>query len=109
MYLKDTGWEGMNWIHLAQDRNKWQALATKVMNCYIIVKFGSSFHLLFILFQGIYQPSQTTEYNEDSQGESFDFLSRLCHEWENAAKLPADLGVRQVTVRAGNVPITVSS
>jgi hypothetical protein len=32
MYLKDTGWEGMNWIHLAQDRNKWQALATKVMN-----------------------------------------------------------------------------
>ena len=31
-YLKDTGWEGMNWIHLAQDRNKWQALATKVLN-----------------------------------------------------------------------------
>lgn len=50
---------------------------------------------------GIYQPSQTAEYNEESQGESFDFLSRLCHEWENAAKLPANLGVRQVTVRAG--------
>lgn len=50
---------------------------------------------------GIYQPSQTAEYSEDSQGESFDFLSRLCHEWENAAKLPANLGVRQVTVRAG--------
>jgi len=32
MCLKDTGWKGMNWIHLAQDRNKWQALATKVMN-----------------------------------------------------------------------------
>lgn len=75
----------------------------------IIVKFGSSFYLLFISFQGIYQPSQTTEYDEDSQGESFDFLSRLCHEWENAAKLPASLGVRQVIVRAGNVPITESS
>jgi len=32
VYLKDTGWEGMNWIHLAWDRNKWQALANKVMN-----------------------------------------------------------------------------
>lgn len=50
---------------------------------------------------GIYQPSQTTEYSEDSHGESFDFLSRLCQEWENAAKLPAHLGVRQVTVRSG--------
>jgi hypothetical protein len=26
------GWENMNWIHLAQDRNKWQALVTTVMN-----------------------------------------------------------------------------
>lgn len=50
---------------------------------------------------GIYEPSQTTEYNEGSHGESFDFLSKLCQEWESAAKLPAHLGVRQVIVRSG--------
>jgi len=26
------GWEGLNWIHLAQDRDKWQALVNTVMN-----------------------------------------------------------------------------
>jgi hypothetical protein len=22
--LRETGWRGMNWIHLAQDRDKWK-------------------------------------------------------------------------------------
>jgi hypothetical protein len=30
--LKEIKWEGMDWIHLAKDRNEWWALATKVMN-----------------------------------------------------------------------------
>jgi hypothetical protein len=25
-------WEGVNWIHLAQDRDKWQAVVNTVMN-----------------------------------------------------------------------------
>jgi hypothetical protein len=30
MDLKETGWEGMGWIHMAQDRGKWQAAVTTV-------------------------------------------------------------------------------
>jgi hypothetical protein len=30
--LRETGWDGMNWIILAQDRNLWRALVNTVMN-----------------------------------------------------------------------------
>jgi hypothetical protein len=32
MDLKETGWDGMDWIDLAQDRDKWRALVNTVMN-----------------------------------------------------------------------------
>jgi hypothetical protein len=32
MDLKETGWEGMDWIHLAQDRDPWRALVNTVTN-----------------------------------------------------------------------------
>jgi hypothetical protein len=32
MYLKEIGWKDVNWIHLAQDRDKWLALVNMVMN-----------------------------------------------------------------------------
>jgi len=32
MNLREVGWEGMNWIDLAQDRDSWQALVNVVMN-----------------------------------------------------------------------------
>jgi hypothetical protein len=32
MDLKAIGWEGVEWIHLAQDRDKWRALVSTVMN-----------------------------------------------------------------------------
>jgi hypothetical protein len=28
----ETGWEGVDWTHLAQDRDKWQAVVNTVMN-----------------------------------------------------------------------------
>jgi hypothetical protein len=31
MDLREVGWEGMDWIRLAQDRNQWQALVNMVM------------------------------------------------------------------------------
>ena len=31
MYLQEVGW-GMDWIHLAQDRDEWQALVKAVKN-----------------------------------------------------------------------------
>jgi hypothetical protein len=32
MDLRETGWDGMDWIDLAQDRDKWRALVNTVMN-----------------------------------------------------------------------------
>jgi len=32
MDLQDVGCEGMNWIELAQDRDRWRAIMTEVMN-----------------------------------------------------------------------------
>jgi hypothetical protein len=30
--LREIGWKGVDWIHLAQDRDQWQALVNTVMN-----------------------------------------------------------------------------
>jgi hypothetical protein len=30
--LREIGWDGMDWIALAQDRDQWRALVKKVMN-----------------------------------------------------------------------------
>jgi hypothetical protein len=32
MDLREIGWEGMDWIDLAQDRDQWRALVNAVMN-----------------------------------------------------------------------------
>jgi hypothetical protein len=32
MDLGETGWDGMDWIDLAQDRDQWKALVDTVMN-----------------------------------------------------------------------------
>jgi hypothetical protein len=31
--LREVGWGGVDWIHLAQDRDQWRALANTVINC----------------------------------------------------------------------------
>jgi hypothetical protein len=35
MDLRDIGWDGMDWIDLAQDRDQWRALANTVMNLWL--------------------------------------------------------------------------
>jgi hypothetical protein len=32
IYLRETGWGGMDWIDLAQDRDQWRALVNTIMN-----------------------------------------------------------------------------
>jgi hypothetical protein len=33
--LKEIRWEGVDWIHLAQDRNRWRALVNTVMKLWV--------------------------------------------------------------------------
>jgi hypothetical protein len=35
MNLTERGWEGVDWIHLAQDRDQWQAVVNTVMNLWV--------------------------------------------------------------------------
>jgi len=35
MDLREKGWEGVNWVQLAEYRNLWQALVNTVMNLWI--------------------------------------------------------------------------
>jgi hypothetical protein len=32
MDLREIGWDGIDWMDLAQDRDKWRALVNAVMN-----------------------------------------------------------------------------
>jgi len=40
MNLRDMGWEGVDWIHLAHDRNQWGASVNTVMNLRVLQKAG---------------------------------------------------------------------
>lgn len=54
---------------------------------------------------GIYKPDQVKQYTEDSYCEEFDFFSKLCKQWEEAAALNAETvsSCRLVTIRSGVV------
>jgi hypothetical protein len=34
--LREIGWDGMDWIDLAQDRDQWRALVNTVMNIRVL-------------------------------------------------------------------------
>jgi hypothetical protein len=36
MNIKDIGWGGMEWIQLAQDRDRWRALVSAVTNLRVL-------------------------------------------------------------------------
>jgi hypothetical protein len=36
MDLREIGWEGVDWIHLAQDRYHWRAVVSAVMNLRVL-------------------------------------------------------------------------
>jgi hypothetical protein len=36
MDLREIGWDDMDWIYLAQDRDQWRALVNAVMNLRVL-------------------------------------------------------------------------
>jgi len=36
MNLRELGWEGVNWMHLAQGRDQWRYLVNMVMNLQVL-------------------------------------------------------------------------
>jgi hypothetical protein len=50
MDLREIGWDGMDWIDLAQDRDQWRALANTVMNlraqCWEVLEWLHNWQLL---------------------------------------------------------------
>jgi hypothetical protein len=38
--LRETGWRGIEWIELVQDRDHWKALVNKEMNLRVTQNFG---------------------------------------------------------------------
>jgi hypothetical protein len=40
MGIREIGWEGVDWMHLAQDRDQWWALVNMVMSLLVPEKVG---------------------------------------------------------------------
>jgi len=41
MYLRAIGWEGMKWMRLVQDRDRWRAVVKTVMNLCVPQQAGN--------------------------------------------------------------------
>lgn len=60
---------------------------------------------MFVNISGVsnYKPDEKKIYTEDDPGEDYDYMSKLCMEWEKVATLSKEIGVRNVKIRTGVV------
>jgi len=38
--LREIGWEGVDWMHMAQDRDQWRTIVNTVMKLGVLLKGG---------------------------------------------------------------------
>lgn len=60
---------------------------------------------VFVNISGVsnYKPDAKKVYTEEDTSVDYDFMSNLCIEWEKAATIPKEIGVRNVKIRTGVV------
>lgn len=60
---------------------------------------------VFVNISGVsnYKPDLKRVYTEDDVCATYDFMSKLCNEWEKAATISKEVGVRNVKIRTGVV------
>lgn len=60
---------------------------------------------VFVNISGVsnYKPDEKKVYTEDDPSEDYDFMSKLCIDWEKAATIGKETGVRNVKIRTGVV------
>jgi hypothetical protein len=46
MDLREIGWDGMDWIDVAQDRDQWRTLVSAVMNLREVLEYLHNWQLL---------------------------------------------------------------
>lgn len=80
--------------------NTTSAIARAINNCAIEKRPE-----VFVNISGVsnYKPHNSKVYTEDDQVEDYDYMSKLCMEWEKAATISKDVGVRSVKIRTGVV------
>jgi hypothetical protein len=44
MHVKEVGYGGMDWIELAQDRDRWRGLEAAVMKLFVPLNAGNFLH-----------------------------------------------------------------
>lgn len=79
-------------------QNVWSSRVNSTAELVKAIQRASHKPEVFVNVSGVslYKPSDSVVYTEDHPGEDYDFMSKLCLEWEKAAILPKEETTRQV-------------